>query len=319
MKKSPIRFQDGIASATQIHENIPDRVCLTAAQFLDNLRISHPNWRELRSDKWAFRGQGDARWHLVARAFRPETDLAYKGAPVHPPLPAKQQAELELRALNHFLFTADRVGLPIPGDNQNLRLPATVVDNHDRRTWPWPLILEVLAIAQHHGVPTRLIDFSHNPLVAAFFAAESAAKMTGANAEASGERYIAVWAVDLNYVADGVRAHRRRSERPTVMWVTASRAANTYLHQQDALFLLDLLADKRKIRPPRLEDALLEVPRLAKLTKPVDPPILRVLLPASQSKELLRLLWNEFYHPARLMPTYDSVANLANYRRWLDV
>ena len=288
-----------------------DVECRSAEEFIARLRLTDPLWRGRRSDSWAFRGQADASWPLVPKAFRQSTNLAYKGASKHPPLKVEEQRREELRALNHFLFLADRVGLPVPGDGQHLRLPSTVQTSPlSLENWPWSTVLETLALAQHHGVPTRLLDFSHNPLVAAFFAAHSAYRSQAKVAER-----LAVWAVNLWVVSDCVGAHRNREERPSVIWVTASRATNTFLHQQDALFLLDLDADAR--HSPDLEVAVREAPKRAGISCPGENLVIRILLPVSEAPAALRLLWNETYHPARLMPTYDNVTATLEYRREL--
>ena len=70
-----------------------------------------------------------------------------------PLAPSKNFDELEKRLMSRFRDRALRY--------------LDFVPNND---WEW------LALAQHHGLPTRLLDWSENPLVAAFFAAFSAEK-----------------------------------------------------------------------------------------------------------------------------------------------
>jgi hypothetical protein len=91
---------------------------------------------------WAFRGERDERWPLYSSLSR-----YFQNFGVNP----KAWANQEARILRIFKRKA----------HQFLDKPP---DPEDDFQW--------LALMQHHGAPTRLIDFTWSPYVAAFFALE---------------------------------------------------------------------------------------------------------------------------------------------------
>lgn len=93
---------------------------------------------------WAFRGQRDAGWDLVSSLSRHLRDFV--------PDPAEWR-EREERAIRVFRRKAHNY------------VPDSGLLDDD---------LRCLALMQHHGAPTRLLDFTKSPYVAAFYALENA-------------------------------------------------------------------------------------------------------------------------------------------------
>lgn len=111
--------------------------------------ISVSTWDEFVAissalDGWAFRGQQDARWELLSSLSR------YLAAFI----PDRSTWRLrEERAIRIFRRKA----------HNYLSDPSALSND-----------LRCLALMQHHGAPTRLLDFTKSPFVAALFALEDA-------------------------------------------------------------------------------------------------------------------------------------------------
>ena len=138
---------------------ITEIVLTSLGDLIDKVTPTEPDPRTgRRRDSGVYRGDGDAGWPLF-------TSLDKLGG-VTPP---HTKADLEEHILRNFI----RYSRPY------LTQPAS----------DW----EVMIAAQHHGLPTRLLDWTYSPLVAAHFAT--------LNSERRSDRVI--WRLDWKQV------HRR--------------------------------------------------------------------------------------------------------------
>lgn len=125
-----------MGEASGSHEIGQSTDCKVISNWSDFSKWIHSH----NSLNWIFRGVTDPDYRLVPKVGRPESHHKSAG----------YERDREIWMLNEF---KRRVSLNLPG-----QIP--------RNEWEW------LALAQHHGLPTRLLDWSHSPLFAAFFATE---------------------------------------------------------------------------------------------------------------------------------------------------
>lgn len=228
------------------------------------------------SDNWAFRGQSNGLWVLNNAIERTDFIKLHRG------IEAAFLAEFQRGARNYL----SRDEMP----------------NH---------IIEWLALMQHHGAPTRLLDLSRSPYVAAFFAYEKC--------HAVGGNTIAIWAINVNFLK--TRSIAQLSQYYGEDLKENSNGVNEALFEKifyrNECSLVFPVEPFRMNRRYSLQQSIFVstgnsyepfMKQLQFLGDDLPRAVIRIVLPAEQQKEVLRDLQRMNLNRASLFPDLDGYA-----------
>jgi hypothetical protein len=245
-------------------------------------KLQFSTWNDYRrfvdqlSDNWVFRGQAAAEWGLVTAIER--TDFIR----YHKDIEVDFLAEFQRGARNY--------------------LNKDEIPEH---------LIEWLALMQHHGAPTRLLDFTKSPYIAAYFAFEQ-------NWLAD-ESPMSIWAMNIHFLRTRSLEKLREYYGPELE--ESKGLINEALFQKifydnrcSLIFPVEPFRMNRRyslqqsifVSTANSHESFME--QLAFLADDIEKSVIKIELPAELQKPVLRDLQKMNINRASLFPDLDGYA-----------
>jgi hypothetical protein len=285
MQPAPPSSQSGLSIASSANSSIDLSAGIaieTASAPTPMQTIRLERWEDFvtqtqRQDAWAFRGEVSAQWPLVTSlARRLQTYCEDRSL-----WPLREERALRVFRRKAHIYLADR----------------SVIEDD----------LRCLALMQHHGAPTRLLDFTKSPYVAAFFALQDA--VTDAAVYALNTP--ALWAaaprahptLTRETIDPGTPGHYERyflSNTLPVVWFGEPSEMDRRLVAQSGLFVV----------PGQLDRPLDEILAGYSATEPL---LVKYVLPMEMRAQAMHALYRMNVTNASLFPDLEGLARSTAY------
>jgi hypothetical protein len=281
----------------------------SAGEIIEFMSPTYPYWVR-KPDGWIFRGQANADWSLQASAMRTADAFEKYGIFVSDVGRAAWvvRRERQDRALEAFMVGLEEAGVVVPS-----RAPSVRTENElSSGAEPPREVFPLMALAQHHGLPTLLLDWTRRARVAAYFAAAEAAEQMSRGAQTGS--HLAVWALRIDDKVSWSAGHPRPDsgmDTDRLEIYRSSGGGNPNLRAQSGLFTL-----LSSVRDVSIEQHL--AAWCAQGHAVNDVLLMKFTLPHGEVGKLLRLLSYEGVTGASMFPGPDGVVRAMRERALWD-